>query len=156
MVTSSAPIRPEAFPRSLSGLPDLIVFYDGDCSFCHGTAGWLLRHDPREELHFAPLQGDTAERLRFEFGQRFPVEIDTVVLYDGRGDAPEIRLRSAAVFELLRIIGGVWSSLALLRFLPRLLTDTGYDLVARVRLRLRREPAACDRLETSQVARLLP
>lgn len=156
MATSSEPIRREVSPRSISGLPDLIVFYDGDCSFCHGTAGWLLRHDPRETLHFAPLQGDTAERLRFEYGERFPVEIDTVVLYDARSHDPEIRLRSAAIFELLRIIGGPWRALALLRFLPRALTDAGYDVVARFRLRLRREPAACDRLESGQTARLLP
>jgi predicted DCC family thiol-disulfide oxidoreductase YuxK len=156
MASSNESIGPEASAPALSGLPNLIVFYDGECSFCHGSARWLLDRDPGGKLHFAPLQGDTAERLRFEFGARFPQEIDTLVLYDARGSAPAIWLRSEAFFELLRIIGGIWSGVALLRYLPLSLSNAGYGLVVRWRLQLRREPAHCTRLETSQAERLLP
>lgn len=156
MARSSELTDPEVSDSPLSALPNLIVFYDGDCSFCHGAAGWLLEHDPRARLHYAPLQGDTARRLRFEFGGQFPDEIDTIVLYDARDGRPGLRIRSEAIFEVLRTIGGPWRCLALLRVLPRILTDTGYDLIANWRLHLRREPPACQILDTARTSRLLP
>ena len=37
-----------------------LVLYDGECGLCDRLVQWLLRHDRRHVLHYAPLQGETA------------------------------------------------------------------------------------------------
>lgn len=45
-----------------------IVFFDGPCGLCQASVRWLRRHEQPEVpagdvLHFAPLQGETAQAL---------------------------------------------------------------------------------------------
>lgn len=142
---------------ALAELPPRIVFFDGDCAFCDGRVRWLIEHDPEGRLRFAPLQGETAATVRAAFPERFPEDLDTLVYLrpdaDGRAD---LRLRSAAVFELLQEIGGPTAWLALLRFLPRALTDWGYRVFARNRYRWFGRLDACAVPTPAQRARALP
>jgi predicted DCC family thiol-disulfide oxidoreductase YuxK len=73
---------------------------------------------------------------------------------------PDARLlvRSAAILESLRLTGGAGRALAAaLRIVPVPLADGGYDVVARARRLLFREPAsACPVVPAARRARLLP
>jgi predicted DCC family thiol-disulfide oxidoreductase YuxK len=126
---------PDPDPRSaLRELPERIVFFDGVCNFCDGSVRWLMDRAPR--LHFAPLQGDTAATVRACFPDRFPEDIDTIVyLRPNAHGAPEIALRSDAVFDILREVGGGWGMLAGLRVLPHALCEWAYRVLARNRYR---------------------
>ena len=46
--------------------PRTIVFYDGVCALCNGFVKFATRRDKGAALHFAPLQGDTAARMKAE------------------------------------------------------------------------------------------
>ena len=135
-----------ASPEALSRLPPRIVFFDGVCSFCDGLVPWLIERDPKARLHFAPLQGQTAEVVRRAFPDRFPEDIDTIVyLHPGDGsNGRQISLRSAAAFDLCDEIGGPMKWIARLRWLPRFLTDLAYRLFAASRYRLFVKLDACD------------
>jgi predicted DCC family thiol-disulfide oxidoreductase YuxK len=149
--------KPDPRSDAFAALPERIVFFDGICSFCDGTVRWLTSRDPEARLHFAPLQGETAALVRSHFPDRFPVDIDTLVyLSPNEQGAPEIALRSAAVFALFREIGGGWGLLAGLRVLPSWLTDLGYRAFARNRYRLFGTLDACDIPTPADRARLLP
>lgn len=106
-----------------------IVFFDGDCGLCQKSIQFLLDHDTRGALLYAPLQGETAARL-------LPVAdreiLDSLVLYrDGT-----MWKRSSAVARLLWLLPGVWPALGTVLWLvPRFLRDFGYKVVARNRIR---------------------
>jgi predicted DCC family thiol-disulfide oxidoreductase YuxK len=101
---------------------------------------FVLWADAGGVFRFAPLGGETfLSEVREDEREGLP---DSLVLLtpDGR-----LRTRSAAVVEILRIVGGPWRLLAALASLvPRKLADALYDAVARVRHRLfARPPDAC-------------
>ncbi len=146
-----------ALPDPLADLPQRVVFFDGVCSFCDQTVGWLIERDPAARLRFAPLQGQTAERVRSAFPGAFPEDLDTLVyLLPGDDGRPELRLRSAAVLQLLREIGGPWAALAWLRFLPRPLMDWLYRGFARNRYRWFGKLEACRLPSEDERSRTLP
>ncbi len=124
-------------PRADAG-PDL-VFYDGACGLCHASVRFALRHDADgSRLRFAPLGG--AAWRAAAAGEAPPSGTVVVVAADGR-----TFVRSAAVARLLERLGGGWAALAaLLGAVPAPLRDAAYDVVARLRRRLRPPPAdAC-------------
>ena len=140
----------------LASLPARIVFFDGVCAFCDGAVRWLRARDPAGRFHFAPLQGETAARLRRAFPAEFPTAIDTLVYVERRGADTRIDLRSDAVFRLCEELGGGWQAVAWLRALPRWLTDFGYRVFAHSRYRLFGRMDACDVPTPGQRERLLP
>jgi predicted DCC family thiol-disulfide oxidoreductase YuxK len=139
-----------------SDRPTHVVLYDGTCGFCHASVQWLLEHDSEGRFAYAPLQGETAERLRSRHPE-LPTDLDSVLLVE-HADCGNERVwwRSHAVFRICGHVGGIWSLPGLLRFLPIRLTDALYMAVARVRHRLAPPPDACKLPTEAQAARFLP
>jgi predicted DCC family thiol-disulfide oxidoreductase YuxK len=135
---------PEALPRA-------IVLYDGTCGLCHKSVKWILRHERDRELHFAPLQGATAQALRVKHAQ-IPEVLETVVLVDGE----RVWLRSKAFLHLARHLRAPWSLLYRVRWLPAFLLDLGYRIVAKIRYRIWGRADACELPSPDQRARFLP
>lgn len=91
---------------------------------------WVLKHDTRSIFRFAPLQSTLAKNLLSTHGYTDD-KLGTVVLVaDGK-----MYLRSDAVLELLRRIGGVWSLAYAFRIVPRFIRDAVYKAVANRRYR---------------------
>ncbi|MDL1948875.1 DUF393 domain-containing protein [Acidobacteria bacterium ACD] len=128
------------------------VFYDSECALCHASVRLVLPRDRSDAFRFAPLGGETFRRLVPERDRAgLP---DSVVV---RTEAGRLIVRSAAVRHLLSRLGPGWRLLGgALGLVPRPLADLGYDLVARVRKRLRRPATACPRVPPSLAARLDP
>lgn len=128
-----------------------IVLYDGACGLCHRTVRFLLRHERDHELRFAPLQGPTAAELRVRF-PTIPHALSTVVLVD----RDRVRLRSKAVLHAAHHLRAPWRWAYALRWLPAVVLDLGYRVVARVRFRLWGTADACALPAPDQRARFLP
>lgn len=135
----------------------LLVLYDGDCGFCSASVAQIHRADRKRLFWFAPLQGETAR----PYLERHPelANLSTVVLVEdfGAGLPGEGRVfvRSDAVVEICRRLGGwrrwfVWG-----KWIPRRLRDGMYDLVARNRRKLIAK-RGCEVPGESLRARLLP
>lgn len=103
-----------------------VLFYDGECAFCSQSVQRVARFDARRRIDFAPLQGKLSADMGFT---KYAGAADgTMVLLresDGR-----VFLRSDAVIELLRALGGAWRLLASAGWIPRFLRDAVYRLVA--------------------------
>ena len=122
--------------------PEGIVLFDGVCGFCDAAVRWLVRHDPEGRLHFAPLQGETAARLRARH-PGIPEGLEALVYVAVSDGDEQVYLRSEAVFRACAAISCSPSWVEVLTRLPRALTDTGYRLFTRVRYRVFGRLDAC-------------
>ena len=114
-----------------------IVFFDGVCGLCNQAVDFLVSRDRKHVLRFAPLQGETSQRL---LNVPPGADYSTMVLWD-RGQPYR---RSDAVARALMHTGGLWRFLGtLLWCLPRPLRNWGYNVIARNRYRWFGQKESC-------------
>lgn len=135
-----------------SPMPTRLVLYDGVCGLCDTAVQWLLAHDHRRQLHFAPLQGTTAAAIRARHPE-VPHSLDSMVYVVRDGADERVFLRSEAAFRIAADLDLHW--LARLGVLPRVVTDLGYRLVARIRYRLWGRLAVCRVPDPADASRFL-
>ncbi len=119
--------------------PRFVLCFDGACGLCSRAVAWLLAHDRRERLWFAPLQGAFAAPFR---GAALGAGAGdggfaTVLFLETTADGTVVHTRSRAVARALRALGGLWGAVgSLLERVPRSIADSAYDAVARRRAAL--------------------
>lgn len=105
-----------------------VLLFDGVCNLCSGSVQFVIDRDPGGRFRFAPLQSDVAADLLAPYDID-PTVRDTVVLVvDGA-----VHTKSDAALQVARRLDGPVSLLWHARFVPRLVRDAVYDLVASVR-----------------------
>ena len=127
-----------------------VLFFDGDCAFCSRSVRRFVRLDKRGVVSFAPLQG----RLAGEVGVSHHAAKTGGTLVLLREDDGRIFIRSDALIELARALGGAWKFLCVARWLPKCLRDTAYSLVADNRHRLLGKSDACELPDPLVISRL--
>lgn len=108
------------------------IFYDGDCGFCNHWVQWILKHDKKDEFIFAALQSEFAQNFLKE--RNLPtVEFNTIYLWK-----PEEYYfqKSKAILKIADILGGKYKVISLLGYLPTFITDFGYNIVSKNRMKL--------------------
>lgn len=108
-----------------------VLLYDGVCGFCNKSVQFVLNHDRKGTMRFAPLQGSFAKEVLA--GHPELVKVDSLVLYEkGSG---RVRIRSEAALAIASYLGGIWKLGSFARIIPRAVRDYFYDLFARYRYR---------------------
>lgn len=103
---------------------------------CNGFVRFVLSRDPLGRFRFAPLQSEAARRALLRHGRNAD-DLDTMYLIaDYEQPSERVFAKSAAVVETCRRLGGAWTLLGLLRFVPSPLRDFAYGLVVRFRYRM--------------------
>lgn len=104
-----------------------LVFYDGQCGLCDAIVSRLIVWDKKEVLAFAPLHGKTAKIYLKDFP-------DTLVLIeDYKGKNPKTYFFGKGALRVFWLLGGFWSVLGLLSFLPTFIVDPPYRFIAKYR-----------------------
>lgn len=120
-----------------------VLLYDGLCGFCDGVVQFVLRHDRRRVLRFAPLQGEFAA----EVVGRHPelAEVDSLILVEPAAGGGEgvVRVHSDAALAVARAMGGAWAAFGIFRLVPAPLRDGVYRFIARNRYRWFGRRATC-------------
>ena len=124
--------------QSPNELPSRIVLFDGVCGMCDALVQWFVRVDRARVLRYAPIQGETAARLR-AMHPEIPAGVDTVVFVD----EGTVHLRSRGILMSMRYLPRPWRWARFLRWIPRAISDAMYGLVARSRYRLFGKLEAC-------------
>lgn len=102
-----------------------IILYDGDCGFCNFWVQWLLKKDTHNRFKFASLQSNYGQNFLRSKNQ--PLEnFDTVYMISG----DEYFTKLDAVAEIGRSLGGIYTSFALLKLIPKFLADKIYGKIA--------------------------
>lgn len=105
------------------------LFYDGDCGLCGSAVRFAARHDRSGQIRFAPLGGETFERL-------VPAEAraglpDSLLVLTPEG---ALLTQTGAVIHLLRRMGPAWRWMGtMLAWIPEPLGDLVYRMIARLR-----------------------
>lgn len=143
----SRPAKPSV--ESLLQEHGYILLYDDVCALCNRTVGWILRHDRGGTMRFAALDSAVGR----EAIRRLPglAGVDSVVLLHRDG----AWVKSTAVLEIARYVGGAWSIALAGYLLPRALRDWMYDAVARRRYRVFGRYESCPIPPPEQRARFL-
>lgn len=117
----------------------ITIFYDGQCGLCHGFVRFVLAEARNDsEIFFSPLEGESFD-ASVPKGQRAGLP-DSVVLQTS--DA-RLLVRSAAVLEIAQRLGGLWRAVGFTAgLIPRLLLDSVYDAIARLRRQIFATPPA--------------
>ncbi|HEV2290294.1 MAG TPA: DCC1-like thiol-disulfide oxidoreductase family protein [Gemmatimonadales bacterium] len=110
-----------------------LLLYDAACGFCTRQVQFLLRHDKRGTLRFAPLGGVTARGVL----ERHPEleGVDSMVWVESGAAGERAAVRSDAALHAARHLGGLWRCATFGYIIPRHWRDTVYDLIARHRHR---------------------
>jgi predicted DCC family thiol-disulfide oxidoreductase YuxK len=136
--------------RAETPLPPRLLLYDGVCGLCAKGVQFFVRHDREGVLRYAPLQGETAARLR-QIHPEIPVGIDSLILVEeGR-----VYLRSRAVFRTLAHLPAPWRWFSWLAVFPTFLADPPYNLMAATRYRIWGRHDTCRIPTPDEAARFL-
>jgi len=118
-----------------------IVFFDGVCGLCNRLVDFLLRRDKKDRFLFAPLQG-------LETMPEILKGSDSILVFDNE----KYSIKSAAVFVIVKRLGGVWKLFYIFNVLPTPFCDYFYDHVARRRYQIFGRKDSC-RVATAEERR---
>jgi len=119
-----------------------LVFYDGVCALCNGVVRFLIRRDRQRRFRYASLQSSFALRALAPHGIE-PGDLDAMALLEDFRGKERVHQGARAALRIAEVLGGAWGLLRPLGWLPDVLLNLGYGLVARTRYRIFGRYASC-------------
>lgn len=118
-----------------------VLFYDGDCGFCQGSVQFILKHEKKALLHFAPLQGEFAKQ---QLPQRLIQDLNSlVILSEGK-----LYTQSDAVLFVAQTLAFPYSLAKIGKVIPVIVRNALYKVIAQNRFKLSKMSKSC-KLPTS-------
>ncbi len=108
-----------------------IIVFDGECVLCNHFFHFVVAIDRKQRFHFLTAQSPAGEILYQHFGLKQGDFDTSLVLVNG-----ELFERMHGFYKVMKIIGLPWSLLSVFGWLPKVINDFGYNLVARNRYRI--------------------
>jgi len=107
-----------------------VIFFDGFCNLCSGSAQFVIRNDRKRIFRLLPLQGREAKYIleTVRRDDNFPDSI--VLLQEGK-----VYTKSAAALRIAMRLRFPWPLFAVFFIIPPFLRDFIYDWIARNRKR---------------------
>ncbi len=112
-----------------------LVFYDGECGLCDHIVQFLLKADKSKNFVYAPLQGKTASELLKDVPDSVKEADSLILIEDYQSENRKLYIYGHGAFRIAWLLGGGWKLLGWLSFIPPVLYNWGYYLVARNRHR---------------------
>ncbi len=107
-----------------------LIFFDGYCSLCNSSIDLVIKNDPEGKFVCESLQSRWAKEI---VPPALSDSIEHIVLRTKEG---EILTKSEAVFFITKRLKGPVRLVRIFSFLPRILADFFYDLIAKNRYKL--------------------
>lgn len=103
-----------------------IVFFDGYCNLCNKAVNFLMNRDKKKRFYYASLQSDLFQKISIKHNLK---PVDSVVLLKGK----QIFIKSGAVLEIAKTMGGVYSLITIFKIIPSAFRNKLYDWIAKKR-----------------------
>lgn len=116
-----------------------IILFDGICNLCNGAIQFIIKRDTKDTFRYAPIQSNIGQKLLTERNIDSS-KIDSIILIE-----PSVAyyIKSDAALRIGRSFGGGYALLSIFSWIPRVLRDGVYDLIARNRYRWFGKKATC-------------
>lgn len=116
-----------------------IILFDGVCNLCNGTIQFVIKRDRKDVFLYAALQSEIGEQLTKERNID-TTKVDSIILIE-----PGIAYytKSSAALEIGKTFGGGWKLLAIFEWIPVVIRNWIYDLIAKNRYRWFGKKDAC-------------
>ncbi len=121
-----------------------LIFFDGECPFCHRAVRHIIEIDVAHHFLFAPLNGETARDILT--GPQAPLKkANSLVLVENyQSTERQFWVRSKAVLRTYWLTGNGWGLIGIFSFLPAFLGDWIYRWLAahrhQFKLKISQEP----------------
>ena len=101
-----------------------IVFFDSHCLLCNGSVQFILKHEKKHILQFAPLGGVTYnDRIVNHSSDTIP---DSIVVFHNH----QLFIYSKAIILILISMGSYWKVLGIVgKIVPSFISDYLYRIV---------------------------
>lgn len=127
-----------------------IILFDGVCNFCNRTVNTIIFHDKKSIYKFAPSQSIIAAEIIKEFGLD-QQDLRTVIYIEGN----QIFTKTDAIILIAYNLSG-WPNLFMyLKYIPKLIRDFFYAIIAKYRYFLFGKREACMVPDKSIASRFL-
>lgn len=129
---------------------DKILLYDSTCVFCSRSVQFVLKHDHTKRIHFASLNSTISARLAHQYNIQTNGQGSVIYI-----SAQKHYVKSRAVLEVLKDLGGLWPLFYVFIICPPFVRDRLYDWIAKNRHRLTSNKKSCILLNADQKLRFL-
>ena len=108
-----------------------VIIFDGVCNFCNWAVNFIIKRDKKNVFMFTPSQSSAGQELidRYKLERKGSESI--ILINNGN-----ILMKSEAVLEIFRYLGGGWKYLRVLKIFPVKFRDWGYTVFAKYRYRI--------------------
>jgi predicted DCC family thiol-disulfide oxidoreductase YuxK len=113
-----------------------ILFFDGVCNLCNGTVDFIISHDKKSLIRFAPLQGTKAKEV---LGPILTSDLKTVVLFY----EDKIYVKSNAILKTLQLLGFPYNLILISKIFPPFIRNFFYDFIAKNRYKFFGQKETC-------------
>ena len=111
-------------------IPENLILFDGVCNLCSALVQFVIRNDQAAKFRFATIQSEIGKEIFQSHGLDASDLQTFVFIADGR-----MFVRSDAAIEVVSRFGGGWRTFKIFRFVPRMVRDAIYSIIARNRYR---------------------
>jgi predicted DCC family thiol-disulfide oxidoreductase YuxK len=126
-----------------------IIFFDGECPFCHRSVRHIIDIDIDNHFLFAPLAGVTAREILIGPQEPLTRAQSLVLVENYQSTERNFYVRSKAIFRTYWLVGNSWGFVGILSFLPCWFSDLIYRWLAahrhQFKLRMPKQPGPKDR-----------
>ena len=106
-----------------------IILFDGVCNLCDFSVQFVIKHDKNAYFHFLAQQSEVGKGLV----KKYHLEsLDSIILIKDEC----IYTHSSAAIEIVKHLDGGWKYLGIFSFIPTVIRDFIYTLVAKYRYRI--------------------
>lgn len=106
-----------------------IIFFDGVCNLCNSSVDFIVRHEISKAFFFSSLQSEFAKEF-FKLKNK-DLSYESIILFE----SDNFHIKSDAALRISRFLKWPWKGLKWGVFLPRILRDKVYELIAKNRYR---------------------
>ncbi len=108
-----------------------IILFDGVCNLCNGAIQFIIKRDKKDRYRFAALQSDLAKELTQERNIDTQ-KIDSIILIE---PGKAYYIKAPAALRIGKNFGGLWILLSIFEWIPPVISNWVYDIVAKNRYR---------------------
>jgi Uncharacterized protein conserved in bacteria len=116
-----------------------IILFDGVCNLCDSSIQFIIRHDKKDLFRFVALQSEIGMEIIKHIGVDTS-KIDSILLYE---PGKAYYYKAEAALKIAKELGGIYTAISWFGILPKFLTNSVYDYIAKNRYKWYGKKDAC-------------